>query len=381
MVYFRQTGKGKDARAIIKELVERLAKIEGQVNEIETIDFSQIIRSNNDRIVYISVGDLEPNSGGPSPTFKQYQMPIEPDGDKLRLWLKFSNVLTDGRYRDESGFGHHAALEAGAPATASGPITGLPALRFDGIDDALSVVNTASINTTGTLSTGFSINFNINPTAITNHGGLPRIIAAKTDDSITARQYGWMIWIDPNGTLYFHVRIANNLRTTSKTFAIPAVNRWYKVACVFDRPSLTPRIYINGAFAGEAISAFVGGLALPNTTLSLFLGSNDIAGQSHFSGFLSDFRYWREKMLTDQEIDNLQANGYTISPITDVARAGVGTFSSANEPAPPAPPAPPGSPPPPPPAPIPPPPPPPPPPPGGALTSFTTTSYTSTSYN
>src|SRR5215208_3534933 len=111
--YFRQLGKSRDARKLIKELVERIAKLESQVNEIEVIDFTQIIRSNNDTIVYVSSGGAELNSVVLDPNAKLYQMPYEPDGDKLSLWLRFLKSLSDGRYYDESGFTNHAVLDSG----------------------------------------------------------------------------------------------------------------------------------------------------------------------------------------------------------------------------------------------------------------------------
>lgn len=371
--YFRQLGKSRDARKIIKELVERISKLESQVNEIEVVDFTQVIRSNNDRIVYVSTATTELNSTVLDPNSKQYQMPFEPDGNKLTLWLRFLKTLSDGRYFDESGFTNHAVLDSGSPTAASGPNTAMPSIRFDGIDDTISVPDNPVINIqTAASATGFSITFNFNPTSLSQHGGFHRIIACKTDDSVSSRQWGFMIWAENNGNLYFHVRKANVFYTASKTFAFPAVNRWYKVACTFTSSTNTPRIYIDGVLSTDSVGTYTGNLQLPNVSTSLYLGSNDISGQSYLSGFISDFRYWREKILTQGEIDNWQQNGMTISFTLFPARAGVGNFSSVSEPAPPAPPGSPPAPPTLPPA--------PPPPTPSTLRSFTTTSFTTTSF-
>jgi hypothetical protein len=331
MVFFRQTGKTHDARSIIKEMVDRIAKLEAQQNPIETPDFTQIVRSNNDTIAYVCSGSTEINAVVLDPALKLYQMPIEPDGDKLTCWLKFHST-TDGKYTDASGFGNHAPVDSGAPITQSGPVSGLPSLQFNGTDDAISVPNHTSINTVGT-STGISINFNINPTQVNAHGGQSRIIACKTDDSVTARNNGWMIWIEPDSTLYFHVRVANVFYTGSKTFAFPSLNKWYRVFCTFDKtasPSFLPKIYVNGVVSTEPTTTYTGGLTLPSASTNLYVGSNDIVGQSHLSGFVSDFRYWREKVVNQTEIDNIQQNNYSISATMFVARAGVGNFA-ANE--------------------------------------------------
>lgn len=371
--YFRQLGKSRDARKIIKELVERIAKLETQVNEIEVIDFTQIIRSNNDIIVYVGSGEAELNSTGNDPNLRMYQMPVEPDGDKLSLWLRFLKTLSDGRYFDESGFGNHAILDSGSPASGSGPNTSMPSIRFDGVDDTISVPNHSSINLQQSGNTGFTVSFNINPSSLSQHGARHRIIACKTDDSVSARQWGWMIWLESNGNLFFHVRIANVFYTGSKTFAFPSVNRWYRVFCTFTRSTNTPRVYTDAVVSTNATSTYVGGLTLPSATTNLYIGSNDIAGQSYLNGFISDFRFWREKVATEQEIGNIQDNGLTISFTRYPGRAGVGNFLSETATTPPPPP--PGTPPSPPTLP-----PPPPPPPPSTLRSFTTVSFTTTSF-
>lgn len=364
--YFRQLGKSRDARKLIKELVERIAKLEAQVNEIETIDFTQVVRSNNDRIVYVSTATTEINSVVLDPNLKQYQMPLEPDGDKLSLWLRFLKSTPTGDYYDESGFQNHGFLDSGSPPSGSGPISGMPSAQFRGEQDLIAVRNHASINTqTAAAAVGFSVSFNFNPSSLSDHGGRHRVVACKTDDSVSTRQWGWMVWYEPNGNLYFHVRIANVYYTASKSFAFPSLNRWYRVFCTFNRGTTTPRIYVDGTLSTDQTTTYVGGLELPNTTTDLYLGGNDVSGQSFLSGFVSDFRYWREKVVSQEEISNIQQNSYTISFTLYPARAGVGNFATAEPSSPGQPPT------------LPPPPPTPTP---STLRSFTTTSFTSASF-
>ena len=369
--YFRQGGKTPDIRKLLKEINDKVAKLESDQNEIETRDFSQIIRSNNDRVIYISTFATEINSVVLDPNAKQYQMTLEPDGNKLSLWLKFQKPVpfyAGGQpYYDESGFENHGVLDSGSPVSQDGPVSGLPSLQFDGIDDLIAVHNHSTINLqTAASSTGFSINFNINPSVLTDHNGKHRVIACKTDDSVDSKQWGWMIWLEPNGNLYFHVRIANVFYTATKIFAFPSVNKWYRVFCTFSRSTNTPKIYIDGTLSTDTNSTYTGGLVLPSATTDLYVGGNDIAGESYFSGFISDFRFWREKVITQSEIDNIQANGYSLSFTLFPARAGVGNFAVGD-------PTNPGD--------IPPLPPPPPPPVPSTLKSFTNTSFTSTSFS
>lgn len=380
MVYFKQLGKSRDARSLIKELVDRIGKLEDKVNEIETLDFTQVIRSNNDSIVYVTAGSIEPNAIVTDPNLRLYQMPFEPDGIVLNAWIRFlSSSSSSGGggtsgYKDDSGFGNIAPIFSGSPTPAAGPVTGMPSLQFNGIDDCLHIPDAPTINMTGTLTYGITVSFNVNPTAVTTSGNRPRIIACKVDDSITNPSYAWSIWVEPDSTLYFHVRYAGILKTAAKTFAFPSLNRWYRVFCTFDRQANnTPQIYINAVASTDTVSTYVGSMRLSTSSKSLFIGSNDISGESFFSGFISDFRYWREKVVNQTEISSIQANSYSISPITNVGRVGVGNFLPTDDQTAPPPP---GTPPP-----IPPPPPPPPPPtPGVTLKSFSNTSYTTESY-
>ena len=366
MIYFRQIGKSKNVRNLIKELVTRIGKIESDQNPIEIKDFTQITRSNNDTIGYVCTVETIRNFVVLDPGAKQYQMPMEPDADKLTCWLKFLRVTSLGQYVDDSGFKNSAILDSGSPTTSSGPVSGLPSLQFNGQDTTIAVPDAPTINTqTAASSTGFSVSFNLNPTSLADHGGKHRIIACKTDDLLSSRQWGWIIWLEPNGNLYFHVRIANTFHTASKTFAFAALNRWYKIFCTFNRSTNTPRIYIDGVLSTESKSTYVGGLVLPDASNHLYIGSNDIPGQSYLSGSISDFRFWREKVVSQSEIDNIQANGYSISFTLFPARVGVGNFASVDPASPGGEPQ------------LPPPPPPPAP---NTLRSFTNASFTTTSF-
>jgi hypothetical protein len=76
----------------------------------------------------------------------------------------------------------------------------------------------------------------------------------------------------------------------------------------------------------------MGNVQLPGESLDLTIGGFDdpdmLKGMAN--GLFSDVRYWREKVLTQAENDNLMLNGLTISAIPlYVARAGMGNFPAA----------------------------------------------------
>jgi hypothetical protein len=361
--YYKLIGKGKDARAIIKAINDEINKLKTQINEIERIDFREIARSNNDRVIMVSKGRAELNGQVQVPQTKEYQLPMEPDGQYLSCWYMFMSFAS-GELQDSSGYGNHADI-VGAPSTQNGHVEDLPAWQFQH-EDQLVVPDAININTSQGISGGFSINFSFFPIAITLHGGKHRIIACKTDDSATTKGIGWMIWIEPTGTLYFHVRRGtSSFHTRSKTNAFPSLNRWYRCAFTFDITTDTPRIYINEIASTENKNTYVGGLVLPSN-LNMYISGNEIANVSRISALMADFRFWKNKVLTVSELENLARNGYSISNIGYVARIGdwilgpVEVFPPPPPGVPPPPPPPPDEEPPPPvtPPPIPPPPPP-----------------------
>lgn len=323
--YFRLIGRLRDNRALIKEIVNRLSKLERQVNSIETIDFRHFLRSNNDRIIYVGRHTTELGSVNIDPNLKLYQMPIEPDGDKLRCWIKFLE-FREGVIPDSSGF-NNVIKTVGSPETAASPVSGLPAVLLDGNVDRVIVENNSNMNLNG-ISIGFSVSLNFNPIAISLNNGKPRILAAKTDDDPAIRDLGWMIWVEPTGTIYFLVRIAGVNFTASYTGAVPALNKWYRLICTFDKVTNTPKIMLNASLSTEPVTAYTGDAELPSQQLDLTFG-DDVQGRGKWAGYVADFRYWREKIISLAEATNYQNNNYTISNITWVARAGVGQFPSS----------------------------------------------------
>jgi len=294
----------------------------------KTLEFSQTIRANNDRIVWVDEGSTETNAVTVDPNLKDFQLPAEPDGINLTCWMRM-DAVAGTTMKDSSGFGNNGTV-VGTITKQDGQVADLPGRQFELTEggDKIRIVNSSSINTfTQTLVTGFSINFSIKPIETSLDGGKPRVIACKIDDSTTAREYGWIIWVDNNNNLYFHVRIAGIQKTASKISAFPSLNAFYRVVCTYDRGSNTPRIYVNGAASSDAVSTGIPGNAVtvPSSTLDLIIGGTDETSASRLSAILCDFRYWREKVLTQEEIENIESNGYSIMAIPYPARVGTAT--------------------------------------------------------
>lgn len=316
--YYRLIGKGRDARAIIKAINDEINKLKQQINEIETIDFKEVARSNNDRVILVSKGYPQLNGEVIVPDLKVFQLPLEPDGKYLTCWFMFESYGS-GTLKDSSGFNNNATI-VGSPSTQTGQ-TDLDAWQFQ-TEDQLVVADNININTTQGMVSGFSINFSFFPIEITYQNSKSRIIACKTDDSASSKRYGWMIWIEPTGTLYFHVRVNNNFFTVAVSSAFTSLNKWYRVGFTFDWYTNMPRIYINGVLASnDTRTTYVGGLVLPSN-LNMYISGNEIANTSRMSALMADFRYWKNKVLSADELTNLLQNGYSISDIQYVARVG-----------------------------------------------------------
>src|SRR5688500_8549126 len=191
--YFRTVGKRKEVRTLIKEIIKDINRLQQVVNQIKKIDFIQIIRSDNDRIVYIGSATTEVGAIVNDPNLKDFQIPIEPDGNKLTCWFMFLN-FTGGNLNDKSGFSNDANV-IGSPSVQNGPVADLPGWFFQP-EDQLIVPDNISINAQSE-AVGFSINFSFNPIQVNLQNGKPRIICCKTDDSGTSKGYGWVVWIEP----------------------------------------------------------------------------------------------------------------------------------------------------------------------------------------
>lgn len=88
----------------------------------------------------------------------------------LKLWLKADAGVTTtasgavSEWDDQSGNGNNAVMsdETTAPVVASSAINGKPSLRFDGVDDFLTVANSDSIAIAGDIASFFVVRFDDN---------------------------------------------------------------------------------------------------------------------------------------------------------------------------------------------------------------------------
>jgi hypothetical protein len=373
-VDLRSLAKNKDNRTLIKALVRAVTKLQNVTNPRDVIEIKNILRADNDSVLIGTEATNTTDAVVSDPNLKNYQLPYEPDGQLLTLWNRYlsftvqaSNLPAGQTVVDSSGYDNHGAMSETPATMASGHADNMGALFYDGVDTKYTVGNNPNINATINAAPGFTIGMWIKPNSIGLHGGQTRVIACKVDDDATAPNNGWSIWVEPNGTLVFSVKKDGTVRTTADTAAITVMQtRWYFIVCSYDTSTNTPHIYIDGVHANETIgSSIPPRFPTSGGGLTLYIGGTNAVGNSFFHGGISDFRFWKNKILTQSEITNQFTNKYTILNIPHIAMAGVAqTTTESSVPTNP------GDPPPP----------PPPPPTETSLFSYSPISFTSDSY-
>jgi hypothetical protein len=333
-VDLRQLAKNADNRTIIKALVRAVAKLENVSNPRDVIEIKKILRADNDRVL---IGTNIENFSDPvvtDPNLRAFQLPVEPDGQLLTLWNRYLSFTVEGSPQlpvgqtivDSSGYDNHGSITE-APATMQiGHTTNMGALFYDGIDNKYIVGDNSSINLVMNSSPGFTICFWFKPNSVGLHGGATRVLACKVDDSQTSQNNGWSLWLEPNGTLAFSVKKDGAVRTTTDTAAITNVSgtKWYFVVATYNTSTNAMVLYVDSVAANENVTASIPP-RFPTSAggLSLYVGGTDVVDAGYFHGGISDFRIWKNKILTSTEVLNQFTNKYTITNITHVALVGV----------------------------------------------------------
>jgi len=210
-------------------------------------------------------------------------------GADLVGWWNFDNEPVANQFRDISGGGNTGACSAPAcPTSVDGvPGTRGTALRFDGVDDHVSVPHSVSLNPVH-ITMGMWVKFNKIP--YTNQIALNkeiqyRLIAGDVDATRVSIRYqtiatGWG-W----GTF------------VGNTVLVAGV--WYHVVATYDGSKWV--LYLNGQPDGSKVES--GNLV--STTNALFFGSR-MVGSNLFDGLIDDVRIY-SRALTASEIQTLYA--------------------------------------------------------------------------
>jgi hypothetical protein len=183
-------------------------------------------------------------------------------------WWKFDE--TSGLYANDSSVNDLKGLLFNGPARVTGHIGG--ALKFDGIDDYVDVLNDPNLNP----SSAITVAVWINPSAWTGNN---RILQKGNSDN----QYRLL---RENDVFKWH--LASVVGGLASVDTVPAVGEWHHIAGTYDGSKM--RMYYDGNVVAESPAS---GKILA-TADRLYIGTkNDTAPSGdHFGGLIDDVRIY-----------------------------------------------------------------------------------------
>jgi hypothetical protein len=312
--------------ARFKAMSALIAQYDAHNTQIEASDMPNAIKVDNSIIQYREDSKVTQKSESVN-----FYLPFEPDLDTLSVWYKFDS-WTSGQVSDASFFNNHGFIRGGTSTGTNGPDKGFGptvAYGFDGSRQNIQVGEVDEIVANGDV-VGFSVATLVYPSTFSpTITGQYRYIASKIDDN----DYMWVLFIDIQGNVHFWNFVAGVSHSIVTNNPI-MVRSWNWVVATFDVVTNTPKLYINGIFVSTSTdipteaSGPTGDFAhAPN---DLFIGSNS-GHDGFFQGYMSDFRYYNEKVLNLFEAQNLAMNYYSISyiPYGQVLIVGLGAINPA----------------------------------------------------
>ena len=311
--------------ARIKEMRQEIAKQRTKSLDLESEDLRAIGRMSH-ALVKLDDERLKFLTSLPSNTLHStWELPIEPDGDKLKLWFMLDHLGT--KITDLSGFGHHgflkghptlqrASIDMGFRQSSASPATdtmqfntaldevGNPTGEYVIVPDHEDLQFAQYVN-------GFSIAFRFNSVDFshdTSFGGIfNRRFASKVDDEDNF----WSLVFDDTGDIDFQV--SDNGVLYKRDFDLLSLNTWYDVAVTYNPLGGSTsadriKIYVNGV-EGSSTSS-LGLIPAPSFENDLYIASR-YEGNGFFRGTISSFMIWMDKVLTSTEVSNLNTNKWT----------------------------------------------------------------------
>lgn len=255
-----------------------------------------------------------------------YYPPFEPDHDKLKLWLRGTNM--GSTLKDWSTFNRECRqrgdplLVDGAPfddGTNTGGVgVNSKALRFNrnpAIDDYLTVTHDSAIRASEGLSSGISFFIRFRVFDIDQSEGDDIRLFEKVDN--TPVTDGVDVRITDTGRLAFSLENGNNqfnVQTSSNTIDINTVyDAWF----TYNKSGDVQKIYVNGvdkSLTSGSAPEYHGTLTdFDYTLMSKGSGSGFKAGSAW--GDIYDYRIYREKVVSPTEVTRFNTNKWSISNI------------------------------------------------------------------
>jgi len=357
-----------------KSLSERLANFEARNAQVEQPDFLNEQLTDDSRLRYHEIRHINTKPAGTI-----FQLPFEPDLNTLTCWLTcdaWGNVMKDASLMgNDANFVPSNEIPIGFDGPDKGYGGGSVAMELDGETQSIKVYDRSNLQLLGT-TVGISIGALVNVASFdTTPGGQNRYIVSKSDDA--NNYYG--VWLEVasgaatgaggftshftsgftnvtlsggfsshftsgfanitgigggigSGVLHFWVWDAGTNRSVRTIVGVMELDTWHWIVCTFNQSSNIALIYVDGLPAPTVTDQITDGSILTNhpdiqTDMHVF-GNR---GDGFFQGRVSDFRFYREKVLTGAEVANLNSNMITTTniPIGNVAKVGFSLINPA----------------------------------------------------
>jgi hypothetical protein len=125
--------------------------------------------------------------------------------------------------------------------------------------------------------------------------------------------------------IHFNVKFGGVDYSKVTSTATPPLNTWTWVVCTFNVQSKAIAIY-TAAVSRTLSSSTVADADYNNVPTNLYVGATSV-NDGFFDGWIADFRYYREKVLTQAEVTNLNTTNLTTSTITAGSVAAASQFA------------------------------------------------------
>lgn len=256
---------------------------------------------------------------------KDYYPPFEPDGQILTLYLTGKSL--GNTVPDKSGFNNNASLY-GDPLLIDGtPFdpgiitqgTKSMAIRLnrptsaDENNEWLEIPDSTSLQVTG-LVTGFSVFVRVRFKSIAQQGGRDVTIFEKIDDSTPNN--AMMLKVGDAGNLVFFVMKGGTFTAKMTADLTIALDTVYDIFVTFAVAGSVMNIYINGV--NKTLTTYASSVnwqtSLTNHNLFLFRRGPDVM-EGFLYGDFYDFKYYRNKIVSQTEVTRHWINKWSISDI------------------------------------------------------------------
>ena len=238
-----------------------------------------------------------------------FTMPTEPDGKNCVAIIDL--VAIGNPIEDQSGFNNDAFLSpkiATIPDLVDGkPGTYRPANTFDGKTIWYYLLDVSTLRLAG-LTTGFSIWMTVNPSSLALSGTAKQTLCGKRDDASNA----YAINLGNDG--FFRAGVTRaGVETKFKSTVAATVGNWYDIVLTYSLTGPTINLYVNKVSTSTTADAIYYPTSTTDKSLNIGRATDPVNGL--FSGTIQFFRFYRDLVLSQTQVNNLFNNLWTIENI------------------------------------------------------------------